>query len=291
MARSTHGLTIIELLVVVTVIVVLLALLAPALDQALYQAELAVCGATLKTISGGVLLYTQEYQRRYPHRSLVERHKPKPVHIYNGDEELDDRKVVRPYFSVKNALLDPFCGEVDFDNTLPDSAVEVSYPLWFGFQYLESPHAGRGMLKLGDRLTFTEDTGIHAGTTFRFSLLASDQDVISFMPFGFTHASHPDKDGKNRQVVSQDESALAPGVAPNAALTLTTSRWDSDDPRRGALDMNHAFDDGSVTRFANVSVQPDLRVVDERGQEMAAVDEYSNNGFGDGADYYIPPVR
>src|SRR5207253_2093486 len=46
-----NGFTLIELLVVVTVIVALLAMLAPALDKAVYQAELAVCAANLRTIA------------------------------------------------------------------------------------------------------------------------------------------------------------------------------------------------------------------------------------------------
>lgn len=37
--------TLIELLVVITIIVVLLALLVPALDKAIYQAQLSVCAA------------------------------------------------------------------------------------------------------------------------------------------------------------------------------------------------------------------------------------------------------
>jgi prepilin-type N-terminal cleavage/methylation domain-containing protein len=288
--RAWTGFTLIELLVVITIIVVLLALLTPALDQAIYQTELAVCEATLKTISGGVLIYTQEYRRSYPHRALVAAHKPKPVHIYNGDENLDDRKVVRPYFSVKNALLDPLCEKVDFDHTLPDSSVEVSYPLWFGFQYLESPHAGRGMKKLGDRFSFTEDTGPNAGRTFRFNLLASDMDVISLSSqLNFTHSSHPDKTGTRFTTAIQDESVIHP-LAPTTFLTLTTSRWDGNNAQRGPLDMNYAYDDGSISRLIDVVLTADDRVIDRAGQEMVAVDEYSND-FAKGADYYIPPLR
>src|ERR1043165_1931025 len=49
--------TLIELLVVITIIVVLLALLTPALDKAMYQAELAVCGANLRAIANGAIPY------------------------------------------------------------------------------------------------------------------------------------------------------------------------------------------------------------------------------------------
>src|ERR1041384_4524111 len=46
--RLTTAFTLVELLVVVAIIVVLLSLLTPALDKAIYQAELAVCGADLR---------------------------------------------------------------------------------------------------------------------------------------------------------------------------------------------------------------------------------------------------
>ena len=48
MRLAKSAFTLIELLVVVTIIVVLLAMLTPALDKAIYQAELAVCGAHKK---------------------------------------------------------------------------------------------------------------------------------------------------------------------------------------------------------------------------------------------------
>src|SRR3970040_128099 len=66
-----RGFTLIELLVVITIIVVLLALLTPALDKAIYQAELAVCATHLKTIANGAALYAGEYKRRWPYRQQV----------------------------------------------------------------------------------------------------------------------------------------------------------------------------------------------------------------------------
>src|ERR1051325_11645311 len=60
--------TLIELLVVITIIVVLLALLAPAVDKAIYQAELAVCETNLHGIGAGGIIYTQDFKRRYPYR-------------------------------------------------------------------------------------------------------------------------------------------------------------------------------------------------------------------------------
>ena len=65
--QSKMGFTLVELLVVITIIVILLALLAPALDQAIYQAELAVCAAR----QDGLLTIFHAYaadegRRKYP---------------------------------------------------------------------------------------------------------------------------------------------------------------------------------------------------------------------------------
>jgi prepilin-type N-terminal cleavage/methylation domain-containing protein len=296
--RTPRGFTLVELLVVIAIITVLLSLLTPALDQAVYQAELAACGGTLRSISGGVLVYSQSYRGRYPWRSLADAQGTKPVHVFNGENKgnpadtHDDRRVMRQCFSIKQALLDPLCQKVDYDNTLASSAVEVSYPLWFGFRYKASAHAGQGMYKLGDRMTFTDDAGI----TRRFNLLASDMDVISLDDNAdgknFTHSSHPDKTGTRFPTAVQDQNAISP-VLPGAGLTITTSRWDGNDCRRGPLDMNYAYDDGSVLRLTDVVLgpKPGDRVTDSRGQEMVAVDEYSDDSFGKGSDYYLPDVR
>src|SRR5687767_1042700 len=64
--------TLIELLVVVTIIVVLLALLTPALDRAIYVAELALCGTHARGIAVSVQSYAAAHKRFYPYRPGVE---------------------------------------------------------------------------------------------------------------------------------------------------------------------------------------------------------------------------
>src|ERR1041385_7156002 len=64
----TRAFTLIELLIVVTVIVVLLALLTPALDRAIYQAELTVCASRLHATGVAVTSYASQYRRTYPYR-------------------------------------------------------------------------------------------------------------------------------------------------------------------------------------------------------------------------------
>ena len=66
--RHLHGFTFVELLVVVTIVIVLLALLAPAMDQAIYQAELTICSARLNGAATMVSSYAFGYRRAYPYR-------------------------------------------------------------------------------------------------------------------------------------------------------------------------------------------------------------------------------
>src|ERR1041385_4688748 len=61
--RRRSAFTLIELLVVVTIIVVLLALLTPALDKAVEQAERAVCAANKHSISIGSVAYALENKK------------------------------------------------------------------------------------------------------------------------------------------------------------------------------------------------------------------------------------
>jgi prepilin-type N-terminal cleavage/methylation domain-containing protein len=58
--------TLIELLVVITIIVVLLAMLAPALDRAMYEAELVQCAGNLKVWGSISIDFAQDHQRRLP---------------------------------------------------------------------------------------------------------------------------------------------------------------------------------------------------------------------------------
>src|SRR5688572_26873229 len=73
MLAPSRAFTLIELLVVITIIVVLLSLLTPALDKAIYQAELAVCGANIKGAYGAITTYAMDNKRRYPHRPELDK--------------------------------------------------------------------------------------------------------------------------------------------------------------------------------------------------------------------------
>src|ERR1044071_1358058 len=93
--------TLVELLVVVAIIVILLSLMAPALDRAIYQAQLAVCGARVRTIAEGAILYTQNNKRDYPDRPARRSNgSNRPVDLYFGFNQLhnlDDRLVLSTF--------------------------------------------------------------------------------------------------------------------------------------------------------------------------------------------------
>src|SRR5437870_3033494 len=79
--------TLVELLVVISIIVTLLALLSPALDRAIYQAEMAVCGARLRSVAGSALIYAPDFRRQYPYRPTVKNgdgSKPNNLYVNTG---------------------------------------------------------------------------------------------------------------------------------------------------------------------------------------------------------------
>src|SRR5687767_13925462 len=65
---ARRGFMLIQLLVVIGIIVILLAILTPALDRAMYSAELAACGSTMKGLALSGLTYAFDHNRVYPSR-------------------------------------------------------------------------------------------------------------------------------------------------------------------------------------------------------------------------------
>jgi prepilin-type N-terminal cleavage/methylation domain-containing protein len=228
---SDHGFTLIELLVVITIIVVLLALLTPALDKAIYQAELAVCAANMHGVGNSLLIYTADHKRRYPDNRLDFY---TPFHLYNRGGSPDLRATLKPYLSVNKSFNDPLNPVVDFENSVAGAEVFGDYNMWFGYKYTDEA----GMKKAGDRWTYRGD---------RFNLLLSDQDRVGSDNAGqLNNSSHPDHDRVMAPIVAQDERV---GGTP-----LTLSWWDVHGPRRrGPVDHNYLRDDLSVQRIDNVS--------------------------------------
>jgi prepilin-type N-terminal cleavage/methylation domain-containing protein len=234
--------TLIELLVVVSIIVILLALLVPAMDKAIYQSELAVCGAHLRGIAAGVSTYASGNARRYPHRPAVYEVSGKANVIKTRSDSGDDRPLVRDYYST-DIFQCPLTGTITMDVNMSDTEVYAPYYLWYGFEY----GGKRGMKKLGDRLSWGD---------YRFDFLASDVDAMYVRDNG-VYGTHPDHDGSLVQNVLQDE--YHPGLLfVDIPLRFTHSRWETGlTHRRGPIEANYVLTDGSVVRYDKITWDDD----------------------------------
>src|ERR1041384_1220618 len=135
--------TLVELLVVVAIIVVLLSLLAPALDKAIYQAELASCGARQKVVSTAFTAYAMDQRRYYPYRQAV--HNPDtgvwptwmavpPGTVNKSGRTFDDRPMLRPYVAI-NAFNEPLTKGLDLDTVPPDQGISITTTYWASWIY------------------------------------------------------------------------------------------------------------------------------------------------------------
>ena len=300
------GFTIVELLVVVTIIVVLIALLVPALDQAVYQAELAVCGSNLHDVGVGVNTYAMDFKRRYPYRAGVNDEAnsgpTRPYAYANWRDtalvirpplgDYDDRPVIRDYINLNGHLNCALTKKLDIAGST--SHTESPYQLWFGFQFRadngSSPEPG--MLRLGDRLHFT-----FGGITTRFNVLASDMDdIMQNWPANF--ATHPDRDGIMTQLFQQDSviagtdtGQAAPSDAGGARWTI--SRWQkSEGVARGLIDRSFAYGDGSVSRITNISLQEAMESALGEKRNLVKVPIFSvADSFRNGTGFYTTLPR
>jgi len=144
------GFTIVELLVVITIIVVMLALLAPALDNAVYQAELALCGSKIHAVMSGAQTYAVGNKRQYP-SSRRDISSERPAYSIKYPTGPDERTYLRTFLSLNDALNCPLRKKIDIETTRPQAAIYVGYALWFGFIY-KAGTPERGMYKLGDHV-------------------------------------------------------------------------------------------------------------------------------------------
>ena len=261
---SRPAFTLIELLVVITIIVVLLALLTPAVDKAMYQAELAVCETNLHGIGNGGIVYTQDFKRHYPHRpGHSNGGGNQQARIKNTDSRLpyDDRPTIDKHIALK-FLSCPLTAKVDFGYEANASNTEIfsTYSLWFGLQFGPGNIRYRGMFRLGDRFEWVE--GVQS---FLFNVLATDRDHVQPSPTQAT-STHPDYTG----VLTNSSGQNVPGGTADIQF-LTFSWWSAGNYQRGPVDFNYTFDDGSTQRRDRVTYQdPRLTKVPNWANAMSA---------------------
>jgi len=240
--RRTVAFTLVELLVVVTIVVILIALLLPAMSRAIYSATLAQCGANLKSVAGSVQTYAFDHRKFYPERGLFGPNPgiPTPICLQgHASNDYDMRPPLKGYVQINKQLNDPFTIPVDLElegNGHP--IIMASYAMWWAWGY-----AGNApMTRVGESWTFQNTS---------YNLLVGDYELLWDLERRVT-ASHPDLGGGAPQLIQRagDNQPVA-SWAGNGTL----SAWALDGTNRARLDLNNAFDDGSVRRSTGVVIR------------------------------------
>ena len=244
--RPVTGFTLIELLVVITIIVVLLAMLTPALDRAIYYADLTSCAARQHAIAIGSMAYASDAKRFYPYRALTARGTTRPIDIqYYWPSALpmrvDDRPVLRSFLGLNASLNCPLAPQkLDYEGAGGNCNVIADYGLWFSFGF----PGEQAMRKMGDRFTYGDDS---------FDLLTGDWSGI-FVNSNET-APHNDADQSMGPFV-RDETEYYTNVRTQASYAnYSLSSWTSATYTngRGPLDLSFTFADGSAVTYNRVT--------------------------------------
>lgn len=190
-------------------------------------------------------------RKHYPHRRMMtaEYGWNRPDFIAS-DDSIDDRTLLMEYIGM-DSLVDPLSGGIDLDPGSTDSGALVisNYPLWYGVKWTQAG-GGAGIYRLGDRLSYTEQST--PPQRYRFDILASDLDANVSTAL---HASHPDTDGVLQLEVAQNAVSPTYSTTGQTAIEgkLVVSRWVTNGRiDRGTMDMQFVHADGAVERFNDV---------------------------------------
>lgn len=278
MTSHRGGFTLVELLVVVAIMAVLLALLMPALDQAVYQAELAVDGTNLAGIAKGVTAYAVDYKRSYPARGAVAGSWPAD-RIADHGRGRDARLPIKSYISLNGHLNCPLVKWLDIENLgnppVPNGtwAVHSTYALWWGWQYFNSPAGSeRGSFKLYSPFTWNGGS---------WDLIASDH-ATTYPPGNWGYSTHQDKLGLGYQRYYADQEASS-----GPTQSYSWSFW-MNPSSRGPLDLHFARQDGSVMRIVDVLWDEAGNTADER---MTKVPARTNAAYTTAAEHFVQVLQ
>ncbi len=248
--RTSTAFTLVELLAVVTIIVVLLALLAPALDKAVRQAEMTVCSANKHGLTVGVTSYAMDNKRRYPYRQHPDTAKSWPWLIANGNGgATDDRPKYRKYMMLNGVFNCPQLPKIDIDgSTATNTFVDTN--LWHGFQLRNGTTRSRGMMRIGDKLTWDWTEGANK-KQITSTILAGSHYTVNTGTGGLntTHQGTPTEAYSTTRY--QDD--------PNTGYTLCLYRGVLASAKTS--DQTVAFADLSVRKYNEVDWNTDDRMV------------------------------
>jgi len=242
--NRARGFTLVELLVVITILVVLLALLAPAMDQAIYQAELVVCAARLETIAASATLYASSFRQYYPHREWVADNPEQPHFLGATGYVTDHRPRWKGYMPI-DGFQDPLTPAIELEATPNYYYIFGSYLLWYSWGYAGQKFSR----KVHDRFEYP-------GTPGSYSLLASDYDEYN-LDFEAMLSNHNDRAATMGPQVMENQ-----GLGGTTFGALSLSRWLITGQSRQELDLNFAYQDGAVVRL------PALKPNDEERTRM-----------------------
>jgi prepilin-type N-terminal cleavage/methylation domain-containing protein len=275
------GFTLVELLVVVTIIVVLLALLAPAIDKAVYQAELTTCAARMKGNATVLHMYAMDFKRYYPN--------PVGGRSNNSFDHLGPREgdgvrnttqlmpLLEPRMPLK-ALLCPLLSGISLDakDNKPQTLLFSNYYLFFAQRYTDVP-GNKGIYKLGDMMEHRQAAG---GQPEVFGVLMMDLNGADIAPGTgnpYAMTGHPDTTGTLPRRTWQDQLNVV-------AQWVTFARWQvgtqTTGDLRGPVDLNFTWEDGSVRRLDGLARQNEERTT-----------RLPYYPAGSPLDIYVPPGR
>lgn len=238
-----NAFTLVELLVVISIIVVLISLLLPAVEQAVYQAQLAKCGANMKGIGLAVITYTgdnmQYYPKRNPNYAWDALYLRMPE-SYDAVQAHDLRTSFAGYMTLAQ-FLDPLSGGISLEDRDNDSDTHLfsNYNIYTGLPR-GNPNAP-AMDRVGQKFETTDRLTDPANPiTYEYNIIAADRDMYG----NYSASSHPSLDGKLRLGVFQNR---------DVGIKITLSQMARGGSESRPVDLNYLYTDGSVNRFNNVS--------------------------------------